>query len=131
MASSHIPTGYTFHVETPDQLIDTMTKQGSTESTRVDETRSPLIIGVVLPMEISLSQMGNIRFIILTRRCRDVPFDIVQIEGDWFVTKVLRDDLRAHLKQGDRLLVSVSLCPAHYGSLINPRSSTKRWFLLN
>ena len=60
-------------------------------------------------MEISLNQMGNIRFIILTRRCRDIPFDIVQIDGDWFVSKVLRDDLRTHLKQGDRLLVSVTV----------------------
>jgi hypothetical protein len=57
-------------------------------------------------MDISLNQMANIRFVILTHRQRQIPFDIIKIEDFWFIKKVFHDDLSYYLKQGDRLLVS-------------------------
>ncbi len=57
-------------------------------------------------MDISLNQMANIRFIILTRRLRQIPFDVIKIDDHWFIDKVCHYDLNNYLKQGDRLLVS-------------------------
>jgi hypothetical protein len=57
-------------------------------------------------MDIGLNQMANIRFVILTRRLRQIPFDIIKIDDLWFIDKVFHSDLSNYLKQGDRLLVS-------------------------
>jgi len=57
-------------------------------------------------MDIGLHQMANIRFVILTRRLRQIPFDIIKIEDFWFIEKFFHHDLNNYLKQGDRLLVS-------------------------
>jgi hypothetical protein len=57
-------------------------------------------------MDIGLNQMANIRFVILTRRLRQIPFDIIKIDDLWFIDKVFHSDLSDYLKQGDRLLVS-------------------------
>ncbi len=57
-------------------------------------------------MDIGLNQMANIRFVILTRRLRQIPFDIIKIDDFWFIDKVFHHDLNTYFKQGDRLLVS-------------------------
>ncbi|CAF1118791.1 unnamed protein product [Rotaria sordida] len=88
MESKQIPFAYSFNVETPSQLIDIMTDQG-----------------VYLPMDVSLNQMANIRFIILTHHLRQIPFDIIKINDFWFIEKVFHHDLNDYLKQGDRLLI--------------------------
>lgn len=75
-------------VETPTQLIELMRDQG-----------------IHLPVEISVEQMANIRFVTVTRRLHQIPFEIVKIDGSWFIDRVTREDLRPHLKRGDRLLV--------------------------
>lgn len=56
-------------------------------------------------MDIGLNQMGNIRFIILTHRLKQIPFDIIKIDDYWFIDKIFHSDLNCYLKQGDRLLV--------------------------
>ncbi|CAF0867138.1 unnamed protein product [Adineta steineri] len=87
MISERIPVAYSFNVETPTQLVDIMTEQE-----------------VYLPMDISLHQMGNIRFIIVTRHLRQIPFDIIKIDKFWFIEKIFYHELSNYLKQGDRLL---------------------------
>ena len=57
-------------------------------------------------MDIGFHQMANIRFVILTHRLRQIPFDIIKIDGFWFIEKVFHHDLSNYLKPGDRLLVS-------------------------
>lgn len=59
-------------------------------------------------MDIGLNQMANIRFIILTHRFRQIPFDIIKIDDSWFIDKVFHQNLGNYLKQGDRLLVSLN-----------------------
>jgi hypothetical protein len=56
-------------------------------------------------MDIGPNQMGNIRFVILTRRLHEIPFDIIKIDDFWFIDKVFHDDLSDYIKRGDRLLV--------------------------
>ncbi|CAF4111362.1 unnamed protein product, partial [Adineta steineri] len=87
MISERMPVAYSFNVETPTQLVDIMTEQE-----------------VYLPMDISLHQMGNIRFIIVTRHLRQIPFDIIKIDKFWFIEKIFYHELSNYLKQGDRLL---------------------------
>ncbi|CAF3687927.1 unnamed protein product [Rotaria sp. Silwood1] len=88
MESKQMPFAYSFNVETPSQLVDIMTDQE-----------------VYLPMDIGLNQMANIRFIILTRRLHQIPFDIIKIDDYWFIEKVFYYDLKNYLKQGDRILI--------------------------
>ncbi|CAF4986196.1 unnamed protein product, partial [Rotaria sp. Silwood1] len=88
MESKQMPFAYSFNVETPSQLVDIMTDQE-----------------VYLPMDIGLNQMANIRFIILTRRLHQIPFDIIKIDDCWFIEKVFNHDLKNYLKQGDRILI--------------------------
>ncbi|CAF0967686.1 unnamed protein product [Adineta steineri] len=88
MISERMPVAYSFNVETPTQLVDIMTEQE-----------------VYLPMDISLHQMGNIRFIIVTRHLRQIPFDIIKIDNFWFIEKIFYHELSNYLKQGDRLLI--------------------------
>ncbi|CAF0833974.1 unnamed protein product [Didymodactylos carnosus] len=79
---------YTINVQTPAQLVDIMTEQG-----------------IYLPMNISLYQISNIRFILITQRLRQIPFDIIKIEDSWFIDRILNDAILEYLKCGDRLLV--------------------------
>lgn len=58
-------------------------------------------------MNISVNQMANIRFVRLTHRLCQIPFDIIKIENEWFIEKVFHCDLNNYLKQGDRILVSL------------------------
>ncbi|CAF4957176.1 unnamed protein product, partial [Rotaria socialis] len=53
-----------------------------------------------------VKQMAEIRFVILTRRLRQIPFDIIKIDDCWFIDKVFHRELNNYLKQGDRILVS-------------------------
>ncbi len=63
-------------------------------------------------MDIGLNQMANIRFVILTRRLRQIPFDIIKIDDFWYIDQVFHHELSNYFKQGDRLLVSsiLNLC---------------------
>ena len=65
-------------------------------------------------MDIARHQMANIRFVYLTRRLRNLPFDIIQIDQYWFIDRISQSDLKNVFKQGDRLLVSenveISIC---------------------
>ena len=57
-------------------------------------------------MNIGLQQMANIRLIYLTRRLRQIPFDIIRIDQSWFIDRIFHSELKNSFKQGDRLLVS-------------------------
>jgi hypothetical protein len=56
-------------------------------------------------MDITFYQMANIRFVYLTHRLRNLPFDIIQIDQYWFIDRISHTDLKNVFKQGDRLLV--------------------------
>lgn len=79
-------------------------------------------------MDIGLHQMANIRFVILTRRLRQLPFDVIKIDDCWFIDEVFHQDLKVFLKQGDRLLVSslrltiiIKIFTNDFFSMINQR----------
>ncbi|CAF2062339.1 unnamed protein product [Rotaria magnacalcarata] len=86
--SKEMPFAYSLNVETPSQLVDIMRDQG-----------------VYLPMNIGVKQMAEIRFVILARRLRQIPFDIIKIDDCWFIDKVFHRELDNYLKQGDRILI--------------------------
>ncbi|CAM4870558.1 unnamed protein product [Rotaria socialis] len=88
MNSREMPFAYSLNVETPSQLVDIMRDQG-----------------VYLPMNIGVKQMAEIRFVILARRLRQIPFDIIKIDDCWFIDKVFHRELNNYLKQGDRILI--------------------------
>ncbi|CAF3332904.1 unnamed protein product [Rotaria socialis] len=88
MNSREMPFAYSLNVETPSQLVDIMRDQG-----------------VYLPMNIGVKQMAEIRFVILARRLRQIPFDIIKIDDCWFIDKVFHRELDNYLKQGDRILI--------------------------
>ena len=69
-------------------------------------------------MDIGPQQMANIRVVFVTRRLRQIPFDIIKIDDVWFIDKVFHPELSNYLKQGDRLLVSwifsIVICLSYY-----------------